>query len=201
MHDLCCGGHVVGRSGVCLTSGHSYACDLVALLQASGCKLPGILCQCRAIIRLFRIVRRNRDLDRIIVCNFQCSRLVRDGVVLSLRSLFQGISGNCVSAAAHQGLAALYRYACKSVVSNEFSACDLVAVLCQRGAVVFLAGAVRRQLDFYRFDSQCSIDVANLVIVCYVITAVHDPCCRGHVRRCSGVCPASGHGHTGDCVT
>ena len=201
VHDLCCGRHVVGRSGVGLASGHSYAGNLVALLQASGCKLPAVLGQWGAIIGLLIAVRCNRDLDRVLVCNFQCTRLVCNLVVLSLRSLFQGMRGDLVLTAANQGLAAFYRYAGKSVVSNKLSASNLVAVLCQRGAVVFLAGAVRCQLDFNRFYFQCSVDVRYLVVVCYIIAAVHDSCIRRHVCSGSGICLASGHSYAGDCVT
>ena len=201
MHDLRIRRLVRGCSGIGLASGHSYACDLIPGFKFSGCERIAVLCQSGTVIRLLIAVRGDGDLNLILVCDCQLSIYVCNGVVVFLCSLFQGVRSNLVLTAAHQSLASFYRYAGKSVVSDESSACDLVAVLCQRGAVVFFAVTVRCQLDCHRIDLQCAIDISNLVIACYIRVSVHDLCCGRHVLGRSGVGLTSGHSYAGDLVT
>ena len=103
----------------------------------------------------------------ITVCDFQFAILGCDDVILALRSFRKLIARDRIVAFTHYGLASVYRYACKSVFSDEASLSDVISAVCQCGSVIRLLIALCRDLNLHRIDCyscfprKCSSSATN----------------------------------------
>ena len=128
-----------------------------------------------AVILPRMAVRRDGD-DLLVLRDGQRAVHIGDVVVLGLRFAVQLVAGDLVGAAADVRLAALDRHSLETLAIHErLLAGDGVAAVGQRRTVVLLAGALRRQLDLHRVDSQLAVHtVAEGIVARNVCAAARD---------------------------